>query len=231
MAVSRSEIEERWLGHPLHDNEADPILECFNRVEQILGRPWLDASVQAGIVGPSQLLPMYLLGDQLSVLARAAGAEKLIRRLQAREPAAFPELHSIALCADGSDVEIEIEPLAAVGNAEKIPDFRIRRPNEEWVWVEVTQPNYSESAQIAQSAAASLRDLLTDIPDGLEVQVRFRCEPIDADLASARTEVRQAGLDQTIDRPNFIIHTRAATPTLRSCQEIAFTHAIGWPNV
>jgi hypothetical protein len=29
-----------------------------------------------------------------------------------------------------------------------------------------------------------------------------------------RTEARQAGLDQTIDRPNFIIHTRPATPVL-----------------
>jgi hypothetical protein len=214
MAVFRSEIEERWLGNPLQDNEAEPILECFNRVEQILGRPWLDASVQAGLVGPSQLLPIYLLGDQLSVLARATGAENLIRRLQAREPAAFSELHSVAVCADGSDVEIEIEPLAPVGDSRKVPDFRVRRPNEEWVWVEVTQPNYSESAQIAQSAAASLRDLLTDIPDGMEVQVRFRCEPSEAELAGARTAVRNAGFDQTIDRPNFIIHARAATAVL-----------------
>jgi hypothetical protein len=214
MAVSRSEIEERWLGHPLQDSEAGSILECFNRVEQMLGRPWLEASVQPGVVGPSQLLPIYRLGDQLSVLARATGAEKLIRRLQAREPASFSELHSIALCVDGTDAEIEIEPLAPVGDSGKVPDFRIRRPTEEWVWVEVTQPSYSESAQIAQSAAASLRDLLTDIPDGMEVQIRFRCEPSDADFTSVRTEAGRAGLDETIDRPNFVIHTRAAKPVL-----------------
>ena len=29
MAVSRSEIEERWLGYPLHENEVEPILECL----------------------------------------------------------------------------------------------------------------------------------------------------------------------------------------------------------
>src|SRR4051794_36149030 len=98
MSVSRREIEERWLGHSLQDNEPEPIIESFNRVEQVLGRPWLDSSAKAGIVGPSQLLPIFLLGDQLSVLARATGAEKLIRRLQARESAAFSELHSVAIC-------------------------------------------------------------------------------------------------------------------------------------
>jgi hypothetical protein len=214
MAVSRSEIEERWLGQPLPENEADRIVESFNRVEQILGRPWLEAWLAPGIVGPFVALPIYLLGIQLSVLCHAKGAEKLIQRLQAREPAALSELHSIALCVVSNDVEIEIEPPVTVGDAEKIPDFRLRRPGERWVWVEVTQPNYSESAQIAQRAAASLRNLLTKVPDGMEVQIRFRTEPSDTDLNSVRTEVEQATLNQLIDRPAFIIHTRTATPVL-----------------
>jgi hypothetical protein len=214
MAVSRSEVEERWFGQFLHENEAETILESFNRVEQILGRPWLEASLAPGIVGPSVALPIYVLGIQLNVLSRAKGAEKLIQRLQASEPAAVSELHSITLCVGSNDVELEIEPPVTVGDAEKVPDFRLRRPGEEWVWVEVTQPNYSESAQIAQQAAASLRDLLTKIPDGMEVQIRFRSEPSDVDLNSVRTEVGRATLKQTIDRPAFIIHTSTATPVL-----------------
>jgi hypothetical protein len=214
MTVSRSEIEERWLGHPLYENEAGPIIESFNRVEQVLGRPWLEASLRDGSIGPSILLPIYCLGDQLGLLARATNAEKLISRLRAREPAAFSELHSIALCVDGNDVEIEIEPPATVAGSEKVPDFRVRRPNEEWVWVEVTEPTYSESAQIAQRAATSLQGLLSDVPDGMEVQIRFHSEPSDADLSSVCTEAARAALDQTIDRPNFIIHTKTARPIL-----------------
>jgi hypothetical protein len=101
-----------------------------------------------------------------------------------------------------------------VGNAEKVPDFRLRRPGEEWVWVEVTQPNDSESAQIAQKAAANLRDLLENVADGMEIQIRFRAEPTDADLNDVRTEVGRITLDQTIDRPSFIIHTKTAGPVL-----------------
>ena len=214
MAVSRSEIEERWLGQPLHENEAETILESFNRVEQILGRAWIEASLAPGIVGPSVALPIYFLGIQLDVLSGAKGAEKLIQRLQAREPAALSELHSIALCVGSNNVELEIEPPATVGDAEKVPDFRLRHPGDEWVWVEVTRPNYSESAQIAQKAAASLRDLLAMIPDGMELQIRFRSEPSDADLNSVRAEVGHATINQTIDRPTFIIHTSTATPVL-----------------
>jgi hypothetical protein len=214
MAVSRSEVEQRWLGQSLHENEVETILESFARVEQILGRPWLEASLARGVVGPAVALPIHLLGIQLDLLSRAKGAEKLIRRLQVREPAAFSELHSIALCVESNDVELEIEPSATVGDAEKVPDFRLRRPGEEWVWVEVTRPNYSESAQVAQQAAGSLRDLLTKVPDGMEVQIRFRSEPTDAVLNSVRLEVEHATLNQTIDRPTFILHTRAATPVL-----------------
>ncbi len=214
MAVSRGEVEERWLGQPLHENEADRIVQSFHRVEQILGRPWLEASAPSGIVGPSIALPICLLGIQLEVLSRAKGAEKLIQRLQAREPAAFSELHSIALCMGCNDVELEIESPAAVGDTEKVPDFRLRHPGEQWVWVEVTRPNYSESAQVAQQTAGSLRDLLTKIPDGMEVQIRFRSEPSDADLNSVRLEVEHATLSQTVDRPTFVIHTSAATPVL-----------------
>src|SRR5437588_97581 len=134
MAVSRSEVEQCWLGQPLHESEVDTILESFNRVEQILGRPWLETSLAQGLVGPAVVLPIHVLGTQLDVLSPAKGAEKLIRRLQAREPAAFSELHSIALCVDSSDVELEIEPSASVGDAEKVPDFRLRRQGEEWVW-------------------------------------------------------------------------------------------------
>jgi hypothetical protein len=212
MAVSRSEVEERWLGHALHDSEVDTILESFDRVEQILGRPWLETSLTRGLVGPAIVLPIHVLGTQLAVLSRAKGAEKLIRRLQAGEPSASSELHSIALCADSSNVELEIEPSATVGDADKVPDFRLRRPGEEWVWVEVTRPNYSESAQMAQRAAASLRDLLPSVPDGMEVQIRFRVEPSDADLDTVRTEVRHVALNQTIDRPSFVIRTSTATP-------------------
>ena len=214
MGVSRSEVEERWLGHALHENDAKAILESFNRVEQILGRPWLEASLTPGVVGPAIALPIYHLGDQLSLLDRATGAEKLIQRLQVKEPAAFSELHSIALCLGRNAVELEIEPPTAVGNTVKVPDFRLRRPGEQWVWVEVTRPNYSESAQVAQQAAESLRDLITRVPDGMEVQIRFRCEPSDADLNQVCGEVEHATLNQTIDRPNFIIHTSAATPVL-----------------
>ena len=212
MVVSRSEIEERWLGHLLPENEAESILQSFNRVEEILGRAWLEAAKRPGVRGPSLLLSMYCLGDQLSVLARATGAEKLVQRLQAREPAALSELHSIALCADGNDIEIEIEPLALVGGSGKVPDFRFRRASEDWVWVEVTEPSFSESQKIAQTVAESLGDLFTDIPERVEVQSRFRSEPSEADLTTVRTVAGHAGMDQTIDRPNFIIHTRAATP-------------------
>src|SRR5207248_7761304 len=125
--------EQCWLGHPLHEEEVETVLESFNRVEQILGRPWLETSRAPGVVGPAVALPIYLLGIQLDVLSRAKGAEKLVRRLQAREPAAFSELHSIALCVDGNDVELEIEPPAIVGDAEKVPDFRLRRRGEQWV--------------------------------------------------------------------------------------------------
>jgi len=214
MAVSRSEVEERWLGQALHENEADRIVESFNRVEQILGRPWLEASVASGIVGPSVALPICLLGFQLDVLSRAKGAEKLIHRLQVREPAAFSELHSINLCIGCNDIdlELEIEPPTPVGGAKKVPDFRLRRPGEEWLWVEVTQPNYSESAQLAQKGAASLGDLLAKIPDGMALQIRFRSEPSDTDLDSVRAEAEHVTLNQTIDRPTFIMHASTATP-------------------
>jgi len=214
MTVSRNEIEERWFGFGIRDDQVATVLDSFTRVEQLLGRPWLEASLAAGLIGPAVALPIYAIGVQLQVITGAKGADKLIQRLRAREPSAFSELHSIALCVGSNDVELEIEPRAKVGDAEKVPDFRLRYTGEDWVWVEVTQPDYSQSARIAQEAAASLRDLFDKIPDGVEFQIRFRCEPSEADLDAVRRQVDHATLDQTIETPNFIIHSKAATGSL-----------------
>src|SRR5262249_28962335 len=108
--VTSDEIEERWLGGCAVEVDIHQLVDSFNRLEGVFGRPWLDRSLESGVVGPVVTLPLHVLGVQLAVLQRAVGKEKLVARLRNGERAAHSELHALALCSPDDQVEIEIEP-------------------------------------------------------------------------------------------------------------------------
>src|SRR5262245_53677298 len=173
--ITATEIQERWLGGCAVDVDIGQLVDSFNRVENVLGRAWLDRTIASGVVGPAVALPVHALGERLAVLQRATGKEKLVARLQNGDRAAYSELHALALCTP-DDLEVEIEPAIQVGGGTRVPDFRLRRTGEPWVHVEVTAPTASETAQAAESAATSIAGAVA-LRERTTVQVRFRREP------------------------------------------------------
>jgi hypothetical protein len=209
--LTQSEIEERWLGGDRLDVDTQQLVDSFNMIERVLGRPWLEQSLAPGFVGPGIALPLHVFGEQLAVLEGADKKEKLVARLRNGDRAASSELHAIALCAPNDRVQIEIEPEIEVDGGRRVPDFRLRMPGEPWVHVEVTAPTASEAARAAQSTAKALAASVT-LRWGTTIQVRFRREPELEDLDAVVRAIAAIEMDGVVDREMFIVHAYAATP-------------------
>src|SRR5713226_1032415 len=80
-----------------------------------------------------------------------------------------------------SGLHAEIEPDTTVGDRRKRPDFRIRRYDNPWLYVEVARPDTAD----AQKALESKRQLFSSVLSILRrfaLQIYLRREPSDDEI-------------------------------------------------
>lgn len=195
---SWEEIEGDWLQGAQLAVERETVVEAFNRVEARFGRGWIEATrLQPGAIDPVRgagpALKIAVLGEQLAVLDRATGCDRLIEKLRNQEPSAYAELKAIHCTAGGTpDVRIECEPTVTVGRRERRPDFRLARSEEPWVYVEVTRPNPADAQQRLTEAMNELAGLLDTVTGTYTAEVFFQRHAQIGELHAVREQL--AGL-------------------------------------
>jgi hypothetical protein len=159
-------------------------VDSFETVERLLGRNWINAQrFQSGVVvtGTAPTLAVVSMGQRLRVIENRPGAQELIERVRIADRASLAELTAIYLACP-SDVEMEIEPHVAVGDRNRRPDFRLRTPGEDWIYVEVAAPDVSAAQARAQLILNRIGHLLAQVPRGTAVEVFLRREPTDDEV-------------------------------------------------
>jgi hypothetical protein len=179
MTWTWEEIQRGWLRDETTTTDYPEVwVECFNRLEHYFGRDWIDqARIHGGIEtwGIHPTLGIVSEGARLEALDGVRDASHLIEKLCGRDPSAWAELTAIWLLKSGDpDVLVELEPTIASGS---VPDFRIRRDELRWTYVEVTQPNTSETQQELRKILTRLSTLLETIPGRYALEVYLRRDP------------------------------------------------------
>ncbi len=87
--------------------------------------------------------------------------------------------------------EIEYEPNVLRASTIRKADFRIYIPSEDWTYVEVTKPDTSEVQNRLVSILTQLSGLVTGIPREFAVEVSFKREPNDSEVAILLDEVKR----------------------------------------
>jgi hypothetical protein len=176
---SWEEIDGDWLQGAQIALDPEAVVEAFNRVDALFGRGWIEATrLQRGAIGPVRgtvpTLNIAVLGEQLSVLDRATGCDRLIEKLRDHELSARAELTAIHRTAGGTpEVRVECEPTVTIGGRVKRPDFRLARDNEPWTYVEVTRPNPANAQQQLVEAMNELAGLLNTVTGTYTAEVFF----------------------------------------------------------
>jgi hypothetical protein len=146
-------IKEYWLGDGVVAYSPPQIIDSFNEVHTILGPDWLRRmkfSQNTELTGAMPTISVVELGMKLAVLRRGLNYNSLLDKLRskldneiAKEMA---EINAIYLLCNEADVEFELEPeVLRAGRDPSYPDFKLKkRESNEWVFVEVKQPDTSE---------------------------------------------------------------------------------------
>jgi hypothetical protein len=166
------EIELEWFGGMrLHWDPKD-VESAFDVATRIRGLAWvlgakLDPTLLPPLVGIgirggySEFLRVYWFGMRMGSILGAKGADNLIARVIAGDADANEEAGAIHLLrSQQTNTDLEVEPEVRVGTRDRKPDFRIRKGDERWVYVEVTKLHSS-------SASARVQRLLERIGDGV----------------------------------------------------------------
>lgn len=178
MTWTWEEVEADWLAGSRVAVSPEVIVDAFNRVENMLGRAWLEQSrIYSGVVvrGSSPTLRIVSMGQRFSSLDHVRHTEKLLERIRKGDYDAEAELTALHLIStDQPRMILELEPEVAIGTRKRQPDFRVWRPGNPWTYVEVTQPGVSEFQEEVQAILTSLSGLVTRVrkPFALEVFLR-----------------------------------------------------------
>lgn len=172
------EIERDWLQGGRIAVDKQEIVSSFDRVEAVLGKEWIrrvrhphDGVVHSGLV---PTLDVTIMGQQLQALERAEGQkEELIRKLLGGDESAEAELTALYLLHQCGPDAMELYP--SVGDG--VADLRLRKTGELWTYVEVTQPDWSEAKERADTVMNSIISLLRSIKRCFALEVFLRREP------------------------------------------------------
>jgi hypothetical protein len=164
----------------------DEVVAAFERCERVLGRERIDRVRAGGVTGAAPTLGVVMVGRALAALEDVSGAAPLIARLRNDEASAWGELDAIALLRSSGDTVVELFPAVVVGNRQRQPDFRIRREDEGWVYVEVSRPDTSEAEDHARAIVNDLTTVLDQVAGPKSVEVFLRREPSDVELKILR---------------------------------------------
>ena len=177
-----NEIEQDWLGGSRLAMRTQAVVEAFNHADSVLGREWINSFHIGtnGVVyrGSSPTLDVVTVGQQVAALEGVLHAEELIEDLRKNRDYAYAELTAIYLIrAHHPHTNVELYPRVAIGSSERKADFRVRQHNDIWTYVEVTQPDFSEAYNRANSLLQHIASLVTDIKKSFALEVFLRREP------------------------------------------------------
>jgi hypothetical protein len=200
------EIDADWLGGEPIADDPDVAAAAFNRIDAVLGAGWVDAYRTrhggSGRRGQSLTLSLVTLGKQLRYIEDSSGCEGLVRRLRSDQPGARAELEGISLfMASPADVRLECEPLVLVSSGARKADFRVAEAGDEWIYVEVTQPDRSVPEKNLCLAMAELTDVVRSVDGSYAVELFFLISPTLDELREMRPLLKEVcGRDEKIER-------------------------------
>jgi hypothetical protein len=143
MPFTWEEIERDWLGGLQLAYPSAVVVDAFNRLERAFGPEWV-RSYHKGR-GAFSTIPVFIQGQTLASLEGLAGTDKLFHLLSQHDEAAWAEATAIYLLRSVyPDADVELYPTVAVGDRVRQPDFRVKRQELAWTYVEVTRPDVSE---------------------------------------------------------------------------------------
>ena len=211
MSWNREKIEVEWIGAPI-----DTLGECaagavstFDCVEKHLGMAWIaQRRLQASGIAPTQ--GIVFLGECLAAIENLQGFEVLVEKVRHDDFSALSEMEAVRMFRRMGGVEIELAPTLLVGGTTKKPDFRIRRSDERWTYVEVTHPDVSEAAVAAQALLHRLQGVVA-IRREFSMEIFLRREPNTTEeqaILAAATGLSDSDKFETIDLPQLALITK-----------------------
>ena len=177
MTWTPEKLEVEWIGAPisaLGDRTATAV-SAFDCVEKHLGVGWLSTrQLQGSGIVPT--IGVVFIGECLAAIEDLQGFEQLIEKVRRNDSSALSEMEAVRMFRLMSGVEIELAPALTVGAATKKPDFRVRRANERWTYIEVTHPNVSDAAVAAQKLLLRLQGVAA-VRREFSMEIFLRREP------------------------------------------------------
>jgi hypothetical protein len=132
----------------------------------------------------------------LGSLGKATGSNQLLGKIKRGDTDAWAELLAIHLVCNGRrDTAIDLEPSVLVGGRHRKPDFRIRRRQQAWTYVEVTRPNSSAAQVGLLRDMQRLADLVNDCTGSFALEVYLKRRPSDEELDLVRSQITQGHRD------------------------------------
>jgi len=184
MNWSYAGIQRDWLADgriavPEHD-----VVAAFDRCERMLGRGWIDRMRGSETRGAAPTLAVVSMGQALSSLEDVSDCEKLIHRIRADDPSARAELRAIYLLRSVERTVVELEPVVTLPGGDRKCDFRLQRPSDTWVYVEVTQPDTSDAKARVDAIIQSVVETVMSIKKPFALEIFLRREPTEPEIAS-----------------------------------------------
>jgi hypothetical protein len=188
MPWTLEEIELEWFGGLKLDWDAEDVELAFRVATRLRGLPWvLGAKVDPAFPvlpgigkrgGYSEFLRVYWFGIRMASLMGAKGADDLIARVVAGDADASEEASAIHLLrSKQAATDLEIEPEVRVGTRDRKPDFRIRKGEEPWVFVEVTKLHQSTASTRVQELLARVSVGVMAIERPFLIEIVLNREP------------------------------------------------------
>jgi hypothetical protein len=186
MTWTIEDIERDWLNGERLGAAAEEVLAAFETAEAVRGPEWVRSTTflpgGARQWGFSALIPIIALASRVTSLRNALGADDLLRRLRNNDGAAESELSAIHLLRSSNPgTELEIAPVAAVGDRQRRPDFGIRMPADNWTNVEVTELHQSAASTIAQQVLQTIVREVMAVERAFLLEVVFWRFPTEAE--------------------------------------------------
>ena len=175
------QINRDWLVGERIDLAPDDLVSAFVRCQQVLGRDWINRA-RCGATGIIPTFNVAAVGEQLASIDDVYSSTQFITKLRDGDQSAFAELQAIHLLRKGEPTIVELEPTVRVGKRERKCDFRIKRWNEPWVYVEATRPDTSKAKGRVETLLRSIVDVVSLIERQFALEVFFRREPTDAEV-------------------------------------------------
>lgn len=192
MAWTFDQIDNAWLHGGRLALPADEIAQAFNRAEKILGADWIESKfVKSGSVirGALPTLEVVTVGLQLQAIEGMLRSDDLVAAILRDERYALSELEALYILKGGmDDVEAEMYPPDPTGG-NRVVDFRIRKDDESWTYVEVTRPDYSDIARRSRTMMEEIANIIDHVNQRFALEVVLRRDPTYEELDEIRERV------------------------------------------